>query len=273
VAMKEGTHEGPTQGYPQEITDALNSTVTSVDDSASTSFPDLGLYATAGGASSGDSPAADGSSMSMARGSKHPRAGLDTTVNAGRLGSLLVDVSDRGMNLEPASNSTQRSSGRIFASPASTFGAGATQQQQQQQQQKQKQKQQRSGGGQQQGSVFSAHSMPDLLSTSSASILMDRTCSRHIKQGDGSQRFAGGHGSSLCRPAPALLRGRPVALRMVPGSLQRERYRKEPTRRPYEFVAGAGAHQAPLPKRLGDRKVAHWSEQTADPSNVSVSYV
>lgn len=245
VAMKEGAHEGPTQGYPQEITDALNSTITSVD-SIST-LPSL----------AGAQPHVYTEAESVDSNGSVVVAGLDPTVNAGRLGSLLVDVSDRGMDLLDMKNAEQNS--RVFASPASSFGSGLSQQD----------KTSRLGVQQSdQMPVFSSHSMPDLPATSSASTLKARRRKGKPDGSAGSSAFASR--DEMCRPAPALLRGRPVALRMVPSSLQRERLRKQPMAHPYSFASNSTGGPSP---RFGVSHKAHWSEKTYEPSSVSVSYV
>lgn len=240
VAVKEGSHEGPTQGYPQEITDALNCTVTSVD-SVSALLPDLAQSQPYMNADSISEPAVV--------------AGLDTTVNAGRLGSLLVDVADRGMDLFNMNNSKRDT--HVFASPASSFASNAH-------------RQQTSKFGAHKSdsaAVFASKSMPELPATSSASALKARM-QRVTRDGsDGTSAFA--RSGELCRPAPALLRGRPMALRMVPSSLRREHLRKQPATRPYSFVANVTESQ----RFASPRTAAHWSEKTFDPSNVSVSYV
>ena len=242
VAVKEASHEGPTQGYPQEITDALNATVTSVS-SISASLPDLAQ----------PQPHAKAELIGGNIGRAPVVARLDTTVNAGRLGSLLVDVADRGMNLVHTINSKRDS--RIFAAPASSFASDV------------QQKTVRFGQQPDHPAVFNSSSMPDLPTASSASTFKARLRRGSADGFEGSSTFAGP--GELCRPAPALLRGRPMALRMVPASLRRERLRKQPTTRPYSYAANEGgqAHRFASP-----RNMAHWSEQTSDPSNVSVSY-
>ncbi len=238
VAVKEGSHEGPTQGYPQEITDALNSTVTSVE-SVTSSLPDLAQSQPHVNAASGIE-------------------GLDTTVNAGRLGSVLVDVADRGMDLFDMNNTKQDT--HIFASPASSFASPAQRQQ----------KSTRFGPQSENAGVFASTSMPELPTASSASALRARMQRVSRDSSEGTSAFA--RSGELCRPAPALLRGRPMALRMVPSSLRREQLRKQPTTRPYSFVVN---HTNSNQERrfASPRNAAHWSEETFDPSNVSVSYV
>ena len=168
------------------------------------------------------------------------------------------------MDLLDANNSKQAA--RIFASPASSFGADSHQQQ----------KSSRFGlqqGLQQSGhtAVYASQSMPELPTASSASALKARV---HKPIADATA-FAGR--GELCRPAPALLRGRPVALRMVPSSLQRERARKQRSVRPYTFVATGAtgrSHRFASPRlRASPRNMAHLTEETFDPTNVSVSYV
>ena len=169
------------------------------------------------------------------------------------------------MDLLDVNNSKQAA--RIFASPASSFGADSRHQQQ---------KNSRFGlqqGLQQSGptAVCASHSMPELPTTSSASALKARV---HKPKADATA-FAGR--GELCRPAPALLRGRPVALRMVPSSLQRERERKQRSVRPYTFVATGAtgrSHRFASPRlRASPRNTAHLTEETFDPTHVSVSYV
>ena len=236
VAMKEGSQEyGPTQGgYPQEITEALNATVTSLD--GLDGLMDLAV---------GDDDAE--ASLSLSR--SGAGGGLDRTVNAGRLGSLLVDESSRGMSLEGFNRSSKQPS--IAASFLQEKGIRL-----------------QSAGSSR--AVFSAQSMPELpkFGPSSANALRDRRSG-----GRGNTTFVAQSGG-LSRPAPALLRGRPMALRMVPASLRRAERRNTTTQRPYILAEKMGeGDNLQVSSRWGHQTRQHWSEEIFDPSNVSVSYV